>query len=163
MICPVTIRGVQYPSMAAAARALGVVPETVRRARRAGTLHRVGTRRVGVEPMRVRIAGRVFDDAQAAARHFECTASAVYQAIRDGDPDRIARSPIYRPAKAQPIVIGGQAFASLLDADRKLGFSPGYIAQVRRRGSRKGMESVIAAAMRYAAARPAGATAEGRP
>lgn len=42
---PVTIRGVTYPSLKAAAEALGVTKETVRQARFRGTLDKIGKRK----------------------------------------------------------------------------------------------------------------------
>lgn len=42
---PVTVRGVRYPSMKAAADALGVVHSTVRKAAMQGTLDSVGLRK----------------------------------------------------------------------------------------------------------------------
>lgn len=42
---PVTVRGVEYPSIRAAADALGVVHSTVRRAAMQGTLDSVGLRK----------------------------------------------------------------------------------------------------------------------
>ena len=149
---PVTIRGVTYPSFSAAARAHGVKPDTVAVACRNGTLHRVGTGRVGPEPMPVRIAGQDFEDVRAAATHFGLTRQAIYSAIDDGDPDRVARPAVYNPWKSQPFTVGGVTFASMRAASRALGFkNEEYIAKVIKRGSRRGRERIIAAAMGYVA------------
>lgn len=153
--CPVTIRGVLYPSCSAAARALGVEANTVRAALRNGTLHRVGTGRVGPVPMRVMIAGKLFDDVYAAARHFDCKPGTVYSAIADGDPDRVARAPRYNPARARPFTVGGITFPSMRVASSELGFSnPEYVSSVIKRGSKRGRERILAAAMRYAVRHP---------
>ena len=63
----------------------------VANARRAGSLDRVGLGVRGKVPMRVRIAGRVFESAHEAAAHYGVTPLAIWQAIHQGDPDRIAR------------------------------------------------------------------------
>jgi|GEM_PF-2498900 len=146
----VEIRGVTYANFSAAARAHGVHPNTVRAAYRNGSLHRVGTGRVGPEPMRVLIAGQVFDDVHAAAAHFRVQPMTVYAAIADGDPDRIARPAVYNPWKSQPFTIGSLTFPSMRAASRALGFkSEEYIAKVVKCGSKKGREKILAAAMRY--------------
>lgn len=149
---PVTIRGVSYPNFSAAGLALGVHGNTVRAAYYKGTLHRVGTGRVGVEPMRVRIAGKDFKNVAAAAKHFGVERGTVYSAISDGDPDRIARPQAYNPWRSKPFKIGDLTFPSMSAASRALGFkSDNYIALVMLRGSRKGREKILAAAMSYAA------------
>lgn len=154
---PVTIRGVTYPSGGAAARALGVSSAAVRQARMRGTLDRVGLGLVGVEPMPVLILGRRFENADAAAAHYGVTNKAVYAAIAAGDPDRIGK-PRRRgkPPTTQPFEIGGLRFASTREASTALGFrNPNFIGQVLRRGSKRGRERVLAAAMAHAA-KPAG-------
>lgn len=149
---PVTIRGVTYPNFSAAGKALGVNPNTVRAAYRNGTLHRVGTGRVGPEPMRVRIAGKDFEDVNAAAAHFGVQPGTVYSAICDGDPDRVARPAVYNPWKSKPFTIGGLTFPSMRAASRALGFKDEeFIAKAVKRGSRRGRERILAAAMTYVA------------
>lgn len=146
----VTIRGVTYLNMSAAGRALGVSPNTVRAALRKGTLHRAGTGRVGPEPMRVRIAGQVFENAADAAAHFGVKVMTVYSAISDGDPDRIARPKVYNPWKSQPFKVGPLNFPSMREASRALGFSnPEFISKVVKHNSKKGRERIIGAALRY--------------
>lgn len=146
----IEIRGVTYPSFAAAGRAHGVHANTVRAAYHKGTLHRVGSGRVGPEPMRVQIAGRVFDDVNVAAAHFGVQPMTVYAAISDGDPDRIARAQTYNPWKARSFTIGKLTFPSMRAASRALGFSDEeYIAKALKRGSKRGRERILAAAMAY--------------
>lgn len=148
---PVEIRGVVYPGPKAAAQALGLHPETVRTAIRKGTLHRCGTGRVGPEPMPVRIAGRTFADARAAAAHHGVAPATVWAAVCDADPDRIARAPRWKPWRARPFTIGGITFPSMLEAERALGLTAGYIRTSIKRGSKRGYERIVAAAMAYAA------------
>lgn len=147
---PVEIRGVTYANFSDAARAHGVHPNTVRAAYRNGTLHRVGTGRVGPEPMCVRIAGKDFGDVRAAAAHYGVQPMTVYAAIADGDPDRIARPAVYNPWKSKPFTIGDLTFPSMRAASRALGFKDEeYIAKAVKRGSKKGRERILAAAMQY--------------
>lgn len=148
----IEIRGVVYPDIKAAATALGVHPNTVRVAYRTGALHRVGTGCFGPKPMRVQIAGKIYDDVRSAAAHLGVKPSAIYSAISDGDPDRVARPAAYSPWKSKPFSIGALTFPSMRAASRALGFeNEEYIAQVVRRGSCKGRERILAAAMAYVA------------
>lgn len=141
------IRGTVYPDAPTAARALGVTPDAVRHAARNGTLHRCGTRRVGAEPLPVRIAGQVFPTAAAAAAHFGVTPGAVYKAVSQGDPDRIASPARYNGAASKPVAIGPHRFASMSEASRALGFHAEFIAHALRRRSKRGMQRILAAAM----------------
>lgn len=147
----IKIRGVTYPDVASAAKALGVHPNTVRTAARKGTLHRVGTGRVGVEPMPVLIAGQRFENAQAAADHFQVQVMTVYSAISDGDPDRIARPPRYNPARSRQITIGSLTFPSMAQAARELGFkNREFVSKALKQGSGRGRQRILAAAMKLA-------------
>ena len=146
----ICVRGEVFPDANAVAERFGVTPDAVRIAVRRGTAHRIGTGAVGVEPMPVRVAGRDFPTAQAAARHFGVTSHAVYQAIQEGRADEFRqryRNPGHR---ARPFSIGGLSWPSMLAADRALGFKEGYIANVMKRGSKRGHERILAAAMAYA-------------
>ncbi len=149
---PVTIRGVTYANFSEAARALGVNPNTVRVAYYNDTLHRVGTGRTGPEPMRVKIAGQVFNSAHDAARHFGCCPSTIWSALADGDPDRVARPQRYNPWKSKPFKIGTLSFPSMRAASRALGFKDEeFIAKAVKRKSKRGQERIMVAAMHYAA------------
>lgn len=145
----IEIRGVVYPDANAAAAAHGVTPDAVRIAVRRGTLHRVGTGAAGVEPMRVRVGGIVFDCAASAAAHFGVTTHAIYQAITRGRTEEFGRPPRNARNRSKPIQIGTLSFPSMCDADRALGFAPGYISQVNRRGYKRGRERILAAALQY--------------
>lgn len=145
------IRGAIYANAQAAAERFGVDAQTVRKAARAGTLHRVGLGRCGKEPMRVRVGDRTFENAREAAAELGCTPSAVWGAVWHGDPDRLLR-PRGRPgANAQTVEIGPLSFPSMAAASRALGFSHGYVSLAFRRGSRGMQERLLAAAMRLEA------------
>lgn len=145
----IAIRGVTYPDAGAAARATGVTASAIRRACREGTLDRVGLGHTNVVPMRVRIRDVTYPDAGAAARAFGMTRAAVYRAIDNGTIDRFGLRQRYNPARATPFELGGIVYPSRSAADRALGFSPGFIAQALRTGSRRGRERILAAAMRH--------------
>lgn len=147
----IEIRGVVYPDVNAAAKALGVSAEAVRIAIRKGTQHRIGTGAVGVEPMRVSIGGQTFENATAAAAHFGVTRHAIYQAINAGRAQGFGKPPRHARLLSKPITIGNIKFSSMDEAGRVLGFGQGYISQVIRRGSKRGHERILAAAMKYAA------------
>ena len=152
----IEIRGVVYEHARAAADALGVKPATVLTAIKKGTLHRVGTGRVGPEPMRVLIKGREFESVVAAAKHYKCDPYTVWAAISDGDPDRIARPQRYNPWKSKPVTIGALRFPSYREASRALGFSnPEYVRVAFKRKSATGMRRIMAAAMRLEAVQAA--------
>ncbi len=80
---PVTARGVEYPSRAAAARALGVTDTAIRCAERYGWLDRVGEGRR--QPVRVR--GVVYPSQTAAAAALGVHPSTVSGALRRGTID----------------------------------------------------------------------------
>lgn len=66
---PITIRGVDYPSKAAAARALGITYESLRKAIVDGRLETVGLNPKGKNHgRRVRIDGKVYKSIAEAAR-----------------------------------------------------------------------------------------------
>ncbi len=144
----IEIRGVVYADTNAAAKALGVTSETVRTAIRKGTQHRIGTGATGVEPMPVCLAGLHFEDARAAAVHFGVTRHAVYQAIVSGRAQDFGKRPRYAYPSSKPITIGALSFPSMDEASRVLGFRQGYISLAMRRGSKAGLQRILAAAMK---------------
>lgn len=159
----IEVRGVVYATAQDCARALGVTDQAVRRAVRSGCTRRLGLRQAHVEPMAVRIRDRVFPDARAAAAAFDVGVTAIYAAIARGEIDRIGLPPRRRNPKSLPIVIGGLRFASMAEAERALGFRPGYIAHSRKLGRRSAMEKIVAAAMREARRREGGGPVPLRP
>jgi hypothetical protein len=146
----IEIRGRVYPDTRTAAMALGVQPETVRFAIKAGRLHRCGTGASHPEPLPVRICGLDFAHARDAARHFGVGVSAVYAALAAGDPDRIGRPPRYNAAKSQPVTIGPLSFPSMRQASLALGFQGDYVSKVLRSGSVTRWQNLLGAAMRHA-------------
>ncbi|MPL79252.1 hypothetical protein SDC9_25128 [bioreactor metagenome] len=137
----ITIRGVTYPDVTAAAQAFGVGADAIRQAARAGRLDRVGMPK-GCEPMPVRIRGEDYPDAKAAARALGVTTNAVYQAIVQGREDRLGlpRAPVSN--RGRQFSIGGMSWPSEAEACRQLGLCLNYIYLARRRGS-VAMQQVI--------------------
>lgn len=145
----IEIRGVVYPDAVSAARKLKVQPDTVRLAARLGTLDKVGLG-VRIVPTPVRIAGKVYPSAKAAGAAFGKTPHAVWKAIDEGDPDRIARPRCNARNKAKPVKIGPLSFPSMREASVKLGFGADYVSHALRRGSPQARQKILAAAMRLA-------------
>ena len=149
----IEIRGVRYPSASAAGKALGVTADAVRIAVRRGTLHRVGTGRVGAEPLPVCIRGKTFPDARAAAAHFGVCVSAVHSALAAGVPDRVGRKVPPPQPRAKPVTLFGVDFPSHAEASRALGFRDDYLARALKRNTRSGQQRIMAAVMKYVAVR----------
>ncbi|WP_170335010.1 hypothetical protein [Ruegeria arenilitoris] len=147
----IEIDGVIYPNVNAVAKAKGVKPDTVRVALRKGTAHRIGVGTGGVEPMSVRIHGRVFADAKAAAKHCGITVGGIYEAIRCGREDRVGLPLFQTSANAKPFTIGTLTFPSMRAASLALGFERGeYISKVLKQKSVRGQQRILKAAMEYA-------------
>ncbi|MEC7763369.1 MAG: hypothetical protein VX874_15815 [Pseudomonadota bacterium] len=147
----IVIRGESFPDANAAAKAHKVTPDAVRLAARTGKLDLVGLGYPRIDPTPVLIAGRTFASAADAARAFGKTAHAVWKAINEGDPDRIARKPRHARIRAKPVTLGPLSFPSMREASLQLGFSEGYVSQALRRGSPHARQTILAAAMRLAA------------
>jgi hypothetical protein len=150
----IEIRGTVYPTVQDVADALGVTPRAVTMAIRKGTTDRIGTGAVGSEPMPVRIRGRVYPDAGAAAKALGVTRGRIHQAINRGHEDRVGLPPSHNGARAKPVRVGGLDFPSMAAASRALGFRSEYLSRVMTRGSKRGRERILAAAMAYAAKNP---------
>lgn len=148
----IEIRGVVYPTAQAAARALGVQAQTVRKAAQRGTLDSVGLGLSHPRPMPVRIRGRVYPSARAAAAALGVSQGAIRQALARGDPDSVGRRR-YNGARARPVAIGGLQFASMAEASRALGFSQSYVSKVLRGRSPVSRQRLLGAAMQLALAR----------
>lgn len=151
----IEVRGEVFPTVRAVAERFGVSGEAVRIAVRRGTQHRIGTGATGVEPMPVLICGIRFASARDAAAHYGVTPHAVYHAISDGDPDRIARPNFVwteeNNPKGRPFKVGGLSFPSMAAADRALGFGQGYVSRAVKTGSKVKWQRIVAAAMREVA------------
>lgn len=150
----IEIRGTVYPTVQDAADAFGVTPRAVTMAIRKGTTHRIGTGAVGPEPLPVRIRGRVYPDAGAAAKALGLTRHAIHLAIAEGREERVGLPPGHNGARAKPVRVGGLDFPSMAAASRALGFRSEYLSHVMTRGSKRGRERILAAAMAYAARNP---------
>lgn len=147
------IRGVTYSTAQAAAKALGVSDVTVMRAARLGILDDCGLGRSHPRPMRCRIAGQDFPTVKAAAKHYGVHVSAIYQALDDGDVDRIARPQPPCMINAKPITVGPLSWPSWAAAERDMGLPRGTIRNAQRRDSITTKQRVLSAAMALAARR----------
>jgi len=150
---PVTIRGVDYPSIAAASRALGVRREAVDKAIAAGRLEFCGLGRGIPDPMPITIRGVAYPSARAAAQALGVKPSAIYQALHVGDIDRVGRPRRRGGFRSKPFEIAGLTWPSLRSASLDLGFTSTFISAARRRNHRRGLERIMAAAMRLKAER----------
>lgn len=145
---PVTIRGRHFDTVAQAAAAHGVKISAVYNAKRAGRLDSVGTGPVVFAPLPVMICGVQYESAADAAKALKMPRGRIYDAVADGDPDRVLRKPRRKSWRRTAITLGGVTYPSLSAASIALGFtSAGYIAQVRRTNSRLGWQRILAAAM----------------
>lgn len=145
------VRGKVYANTNAVAEAFGVTPTTVRRHIQAGTLHRVGLRAFGVEPTPVRIRGKVYGSATEAAHALGVGVNQVYRRLEQGRPDDIGCPNQRGQYLAKQIQIGPLRFRSMAEADRQLGFGKDYVSNAYRRGSKRMLERVMAAALMKAA------------
>lgn len=150
---PVEIRGQHFASEQAAADHFGISRRHVQNARRGGWLDQVGLGRGWKPQMRVRIRGRDFETVDEAARALKCSRGTIWQQVWRGNPDAAGLGKARQPANARPVTIGPLRFASMAEASRELGFSRAYMSNVMRRGSKPGMQNLVAAAMRLAAER----------
>ncbi|MBC6437127.1 MAG: hypothetical protein GDA52_03060 [Rhodobacteraceae bacterium] len=83
---PITIRGVTYPSQAAAARALGVSTSSVARLARRGEPDSIGIGTKSGQPITIR--GVTYPSQAAAARALGISRQAVNDATRTGRLER---------------------------------------------------------------------------
>lgn len=139
MKTPIMIKGVEYPSINAAARATGFAVSTVYRYASEGRLEDLGQDRY----TRVRIRGAEYPSINAAAEALGVSPSTVSKALFKGRIDNVGlgtgcRTGSYHGhATAKKIEIGGMKFDSHADASRALGKSRGYLHSVLTRlGSR---------------------------
>mgnify|MGYP000400970030 CR=1 FL=1 len=146
----IEIGGVVYPDVAAVAKAKGVAPDTVRRAIKNGTQHRIGCGRGGVEPMPIMIRGRTYKTARHAARANGVTVKAIYQALCCDRIDRVGLNVRRTSGNAKPFRIGSLEFPSMRAASLALGFENGcFVSKALRKGSKRGQQRILAAAMAY--------------
>lgn len=81
---PLTIRGVEYPSQLAAAKALGISVPAICNAKKRGTLETVGLNPKRTEPSPVMIRGVVYRSQYAAAKALGLAASTIWNALERG-------------------------------------------------------------------------------
>lgn len=121
---PVRIRGVVYPSVKAAAEALGVSPKTVYGAVWRGREDMVG---LGVgKPMPVTIRGVTYQTARHAAEALGVTVHAVHSGLCHGYIDRVGLGTNYAARKVKggrprAVVVAGRTFPSIAELARFLG------------------------------------------
>lgn len=126
---PVEIQGVEYPSVTAAARALGVSRTQICRAIREGKTDKIG---MGNEAhqMPTLIRGVLYPSRTAAAQALGRSVTTVVHAIARGKPDvvgarRVVNCPT--PPHAKPITIAGIRFSSITDLSRRTGMDRSVI------------------------------------
>ena len=88
MTSPVTIRGVTYPTQTAAAKALGVWPAAITRAKALGTLDFAG---LGKRKCPVRVRGVDYPSQEIAARAFGVTSTSVRHYLDKGKIDELGQ------------------------------------------------------------------------
>lgn len=149
----ITVRGVTYPTVQDAARALGVTPNTVYAAMHNGTLDDCGLGKVHPKPMPVRIRGRVYDTARDAARELGVPRQSIYAALRRGTVDNVGFgvAPDHAPIPPRVFKIGGMSWPSRRAASLALGFERNYISRAYSRNSTYQKQRILAAAMRLRA------------
>lgn len=128
----VRIRGVDYPSQAAAARTLGVSYTHVCRALDRGDADSIGISRF----KSVTIKGVEYPTASAAARALGVTPGTVVKAVQRGTTGNIgvrAFAPRTRYVD-QPVTIRGVEFSTVAEASAHFGVLPSTIFQARQMG-----------------------------
>jgi 2-methylcitrate dehydratase PrpD len=103
----------------------------------------------------VRINGRDYKTVAAAAKHLNCTKGAIYQAVNLGREDRVACRQTFNNGPSKPVTIGTLSFPSRASASRALGFKSGFLSKALSRGSKRGWQRILSAAMTEAARRDA--------
>lgn len=156
------IRGVTYPSRAAAARALGVTVDAMNKALAEGRLDTVGLGQAGRAAMAVMIRGKTYPSARAAARALRVTPGAIYQALSKGRIDRVGLPPSPRRAASKPVILGGFSWPSLRSASLDLGFVPDFLSRALRRPTPGKTARIMAAVMAERARRDNAAVAARR-
>jgi hypothetical protein len=124
----VEIDGVAFESLTAAGRAKGVGPNAVREALARGTLHRLGTGRVGPAPAPVTIRGRTYPDAQAAADDLGVAVATVRDARCKGRLDRVGLKPLRNVDGAEFARLWARADLTREDIAALFGCTPQAVA-----------------------------------
>jgi hypothetical protein len=83
------IRGIEYPTLGAAAAALGVSKVAICKARKAGRLDTVGLNPSMSEPIPVKIRGKKYPSMYAAAKALGMSPTTVWSAAGRGTLDNV--------------------------------------------------------------------------
>lgn len=150
----VTIRGVTYPTLYAAAKALGVSYASVKNMRKKGRLDMLGVG-TGV-PMPVRIRGVDYPSTKAAAKALGVSVNTVQSACARGTQDTVGvgrghRQPdrINGGIPSKPVTLGGIEFPSMGAASRALGKDRKYVCDVLASRSPRRMANLERAVAEY--------------
>jgi len=165
---PVTIRGVTYPSISAAARAHGVRPSTIHSAMERGRLDYVGvgsSKNGKWNGSPVVIRGVTYSSLREAARALGVSPQAVSTALMRGTADNVGLrkegQPLLIPPRRAtriegrvgiPFSLGGFSWPSRQAASVALGWGTTYLGQLLNRGREKDLRVIAAAVARYAEA-----------
>lgn len=108
--------------------------------------------------LRIRVRGKTYPSAAAAARAHGVTVNTVYSALHRGRIDYLGLGkggPDHNRGGRKPksIKIGEVYFQSMSEASRALGHTSTYVWQVINRGGNQAKIKLIARAMKYAADR----------
>ncbi len=120
---PVVIKGVEYPSMKAAAEILGVHRQTIKFAMKRGTLNFIGLKRHGLRKP-VTIRGIEYPSIDAAASVLGVHRTTISVAIKNGTLSTVGKL----------VMIRGVEYRSFSDASRTLGVTPSTVALAAREG-----------------------------
>lgn len=147
MIHSVTVKGVEYPSMMHAAKALGISWGTFRaRLLRGYSPEQAAGLEPGPQwpgaagrPQTIEIAGRVFGSREEAARHFKLSSHTLGSRLRNGwTPEQavgLARAPYRRRGpKPKPVIVRGVQYPSLGAACERIGLHRTTVVDRIRRG-----------------------------
>lgn len=145
---PVTIRGIEYPSISDAARALKVSRKAVQRAMATDRLDRVGLKdRPNLNCMPVKVRGIVYPSQKDAALALGVSGNAVSQALKRGTIDKLGlkRGDPKCGWPAVPVKVGKIEFPSKAALSRFIGIDRSTLGKWERRGQ---TERIAIAVMR---------------
>lgn len=125
---PITIRGVEYPSVRSAAEAIGVAHSTLLKAISTGTQEICGLGRA----MPVAVRGTVYPSAKACADALGLAASTVQKAVREGRTDHLGLGTGFH--EGMTIRVRGVTYANAAECAKALGVSRTAIWSAIARG-----------------------------
>lgn len=156
-LCPFTVRGQEFATFQACAEAFGISEKAVKNAVTKGRADMIGLpahktrKRHGVEPMAVRIRGKVFPTAEAAAKHFKVSVETIRGAIFKGREDFVGLGRKRKhvkphggvPHNAKPIQIGAYSWTSLRLCATDLGVKVTNLKEHVRRDDKEWLASKL--------------------